>query len=479
VRELWNNVGGSALDALFNSAAYPDQPDQTSLLSSLEAPINSSDNYATRIRGYLCPPASGAYTFWIASDDNSQLYLSSDEFEQHKQPIASVTVWTTPRQWNRYAQQQSGSILLEAGHAYYFEVIHKEGEGWDNLAVAWRGPGIEQQVIAGSYLAPYQAKGATGTVETIIAQGMDDIEQSLLRGTIYYNSYDLDLGYDKRPEYDKRHETDAQLIGLRFQKLSIPPNAVITNAYIEFTAAAADSSSGASYGISAHAVDNAPPFYSDRYSLQSLPRTAVVKWNAATWRRVGERQRTGDLKTIVQEIVRRAGWRSGNAMAFVFDSAAGRRIAYSRNGNPAKAPRLHVEWTLGVNLTARGTGEVDELVARPNLALDYEAGAPGTPFHLSGENFPAQSTVTVLVNGNAEGTAQVDATGTFEFDIQTAGKADGTVTVKTDIDTAGETSFVLDSLLPAYVPQAADGDEDAGAEETVTKQSLFLPLISR
>ena len=123
-------------------------------------------------------------------------------------------------------------------------------------------------------------KGATGTVETIIAQGMDDIEQSLLRGTIYYNSYDLDLGYDKRPEYDKKPEKDAQLIGLRFQKLRIPPNAMITNAYIEFTVAEADASSGASYGISAHAVDNAPPFYSDRFSLQSLPRTGG-KWNAA------------------------------------------------------------------------------------------------------------------------------------------------------------------------------------------------------
>ena len=31
---------------------------------------------------------------------------------------------------------------------YYIEALHKEGAGGDNLAVAWQGPGISQQVIS-------------------------------------------------------------------------------------------------------------------------------------------------------------------------------------------------------------------------------------------------------------------------------------------------------------------------------------------
>ena len=53
VRELWNNVGG-ALDDLY-SAAYPDRPDKLTWSQS-EAPINSSDNYASAFVAIL--PAS-------------------------------------------------------------------------------------------------------------------------------------------------------------------------------------------------------------------------------------------------------------------------------------------------------------------------------------------------------------------------------------------------------------------------------------
>ena len=34
-------------------------------------------------------------------------------------------------------------------------MLHKEATGGDNIAVAWQGPGITQQVIAGNYLSPF------------------------------------------------------------------------------------------------------------------------------------------------------------------------------------------------------------------------------------------------------------------------------------------------------------------------------------
>jgi hypothetical protein len=38
--------------------------------------------------------------------------------------------------------------MAMAGQMYYIEALHKEGAGGDNLAVAWQGPGISQQVIS-------------------------------------------------------------------------------------------------------------------------------------------------------------------------------------------------------------------------------------------------------------------------------------------------------------------------------------------
>ena len=55
-----------------------------------EVPTNALDNYGTRLRGYLCPAVSGNYTFWIASDDNGELWLSTDETEANKTLIANV-----------------------------------------------------------------------------------------------------------------------------------------------------------------------------------------------------------------------------------------------------------------------------------------------------------------------------------------------------------------------------------------------------
>lgn len=74
-----------------------------------------------------------------------------------------MDAWTNSREWNKYSTQQSASINLTAGQKYYIEVLHKEGSGGDNVAVAWQGPGISQQVIAGSYLSPF-VPGTGGTL---------------------------------------------------------------------------------------------------------------------------------------------------------------------------------------------------------------------------------------------------------------------------------------------------------------------------
>ena len=57
-------------------------------------------------------------------------------------------------EWNKYYSQQSTPISLVAGQKYYIIVVHKASVGNDNIAVAWEGPGISQQVIDGIYLSP-------------------------------------------------------------------------------------------------------------------------------------------------------------------------------------------------------------------------------------------------------------------------------------------------------------------------------------
>lgn len=136
--EQWRGVSGSSIDDLRNHPRYPDRPDRVSFLTSLETPRTLEPDYGSRIRGYLHPPVSGLYRFLIASDDQSGLWLSTDERPANAIYIAGVPDWTGMRQWDKYPEQISGYIRLEAGQRYYIEIIHKQYDGRDNLAVAWQ-----------------------------------------------------------------------------------------------------------------------------------------------------------------------------------------------------------------------------------------------------------------------------------------------------------------------------------------------------
>jgi hypothetical protein len=156
LREWWLNIPGDQPGDLTADVNYPDNPSGGQLITKLEGPVNWDDNYGSRIHGYLNPVTTGDYTFWIASSNASNLYLSTDANTDPSNLnwIANVEGSTDPCEWNKYEQQQSFPVSLVAGQKYYILVEHKASVGNDNVAVAWEGPGISQQVIDGIYLSP-------------------------------------------------------------------------------------------------------------------------------------------------------------------------------------------------------------------------------------------------------------------------------------------------------------------------------------
>jgi len=155
--EKWNNIIGSTVNDLTGSTDFPSNPTSNTLLNSMEAPLNNGDNFGARIHGFICPPQTGNYLFWIASDDQSELWLSKDSDQSNSNLIAEVKGgYTASREWNKYTSQQSLPVFLEAGKRYYISAIHKEGSGSDNLAVGWQLPsGSRERPIPGNRLAPY------------------------------------------------------------------------------------------------------------------------------------------------------------------------------------------------------------------------------------------------------------------------------------------------------------------------------------
>ena len=152
-REVWNNITGTNISSIPVSTA----PSSAGQLLSFESPSQTGDNYGAKVSGYVCPPASGSYVFYISSDANSELWLSTDENPANKVKIAFVTGTTGKLQWDKFPSQKSVPIALSGDRRYYIEALHKESTGSDHLAVGWQLPNLVlERPIPGSRLIPFR-----------------------------------------------------------------------------------------------------------------------------------------------------------------------------------------------------------------------------------------------------------------------------------------------------------------------------------
>ncbi len=131
-------------------------PSYTGNISSANTAQNVGNSYSRRVTGWLVAPVSGDYTFWISSDDDSRFYLGAGAEEATKSQRASVSGWTTYQNFDANPAQQSASIPLVAGRAYWFEMQQTDGGGDDHLTVAWQRPGGAREVVPGAFLIPNQ-----------------------------------------------------------------------------------------------------------------------------------------------------------------------------------------------------------------------------------------------------------------------------------------------------------------------------------
>jgi hypothetical protein len=153
LREYWRGVHSPETDITLPN--FPDHPTARDYLTNLVEMPRGSGNYGTRIRGYLYPPKTGEYHFWVASDDGAELCLSPDNSPDQREVIAWLNITSKPRVWTPYPWQQAWPLKLEGGRSYYIEVLHKNHGGIGHLAVSWQIPGGKQEIISGAFLAPF------------------------------------------------------------------------------------------------------------------------------------------------------------------------------------------------------------------------------------------------------------------------------------------------------------------------------------
>ena len=131
-----------SLSPLTDLPRFPHEPDRSESIGSFELPTNVDDEYGVRISGFLVPPKTGNYIFYVASDDSSRLFLSPDESPENKQMIAELIGWRGERRWETIPPESvSEPQTLQAGKRYWIEAWFREQKVDDYFAVTWQIPG--------------------------------------------------------------------------------------------------------------------------------------------------------------------------------------------------------------------------------------------------------------------------------------------------------------------------------------------------
>ena len=92
----------------------------------------SKDHYAIQFSGYINIPVTGIYSFYINSDDGSQLYLDDQKLVDNDGSHGDL--------------EKSGDKALSAG-MHRFTVNYFQNEAGQNLQVYMQGPSHEKQII--------------------------------------------------------------------------------------------------------------------------------------------------------------------------------------------------------------------------------------------------------------------------------------------------------------------------------------------
>mgnify|MGYP001608735884 CR=1 FL=1 len=145
--------------------------------------------------------------------------------------------------------------------------------------------------------------------------------------------------------------------GFRFVNVTIPPGARVVSAYLTLRCRIAKNGVDDKSRISAEAVDNASAIADDQDAFDTrwaTRTTARIDWdNISDWGQNTDKN-SPDIKTVIQEIVNRANWVSGNSIVIFWEDFEDRSIhvaenwrdAYSYDGSVTYAPKLHVLYSI-------------------------------------------------------------------------------------------------------------------------------------
>jgi hypothetical protein len=395
-------------------------------------------------------------------------------------PVRVEVSWTAPGDavsgYNIYRQVGGGALVKLNGSPLPGPSFTDSSPPEADLCYQATALGTTGLEGAASNIACVNTRPAPqGVIDTRIAAGADDAEESS-NGSVSLNGSDLEMMTDGN--------SPQRVVGLRFRAVAIPPGASVTRAYVQFQADEAQSEA-TTLTIRGQAADNAPVFTGGNGSLTA--RLASGTQAAATWANLapwtvgqaGPNQRTSELAPVLQEIVGRSGWRSGNAVALLI-TGSGHRTAESFDGG-GPAALLHVEYNTGPvsNRAPIVNAGPDQIITLPSGALldgtVSDDGLPAPPALVTTWSQIGGTGTATLANDHATDTqATFSAAGTYLLELRAN---DG------EFETRDTISIVVQDIPSGALTfetriVAADDDVEERLDTTINLTSPDLEMMT-
>ena len=167
LRVWWSGVEGNTL---FNNPRFRNPPDGRGTVPDFELAVAETNAFAVRVCGYVHPPVTGNYRFWLekpqidfANTGYAQLAMSPTE-----DPSEAITIAKTAGRGNGMtslspylavgATTAPPPVPLVAGCRYYIEANLFIIKGKAELSVFWQPPGQERRVLNSEFLSPWEGK---------------------------------------------------------------------------------------------------------------------------------------------------------------------------------------------------------------------------------------------------------------------------------------------------------------------------------
>lgn len=311
----------------------------------------------------------GSFTSMTLFRDGNDVVVHVDGVEVIRRTNTALTggfdgiqAWDTSWQGDNWTNGQADAVVAQAGFRFYNDDGDEDGStaaaAQDaNLTTATAVNKIFRALLqasgdpasktltlrsqkngTGGYVPLAVGSPATGTINNQpVAAGADDAQQS--GSTMTVTGTTIGASLDATTEY----------VGIRFGSVNIPKGATITTAYMRVVPSGTGEDEPL-VTIAGLDEDNAAAFTTTANDITSRAiTTATASWSSTDLGASGSSyHNTPSLVSIVQEIIDRAGWASGNAIGFRIQGGATTTRdltieSYENTGN--NPPQLYVEYS--------------------------------------------------------------------------------------------------------------------------------------